>query len=146
MWIFISRVPHSTTRNQLRQFVSQGLKSGLMNLLPFSSKASVGKCQLMKITDRESGISEIHGLVEVEPANMVDTIVERINGQKINGKPVRVHVYHSRSKSNDRRTPDEMPMSNDRRERDRRRTHLTLELVSTPKVEGVEEYHRMHTT
>ena len=146
MWIFISRLPKDTKRKDVVQFVNRALKPGWL-MLPLATRARLTRCELMQIVDRDNGISELHGLAEIEPGKMVPGIIERLNGSQLNGKTLGVHQYRHRSPNKDRRTPAWRMGSGaagERRKVDRRRAHLNIEMLRTPKIETMSNFHRVH--
>ncbi len=145
MWIFISKVPESTSHTELMQFINKGLKTGLMgSSLP--NRNRITHCELMRITDRDSGKEELHGLAEIRPEKMLPGVIERLNGTVLHGKPVEVHKYQHRSPNKDRRTPLYMQptdINQDRRGIDRRRHHLSIDILNTPEAHTDVGFHNI---
>ena len=146
MWIFISRLPKDAKRRDVVQFVNRALKPGWL-MLPLTTRARLTRCEVMQIVDRDNGVSELHGLAEIEPGKMVPGIIERLNGAQLKGKTITVHQYRHRSPNKDRRAPGWMMGSSgsgERRKADRRRAHLNIEMLRTPRTEVMSSFHRVH--
>ncbi len=146
MWIFIRQIPELTSRKELVQFVQRGLFPG-PRLLHLFSKRRIRRCELMTITDRDTGLVEHHGLVEIEPTGTINRLVQRLDGAILRGKGVGVRRYYHRSPHRDRRQiPDtsHSTPAEERRLNDRRRLHLHVAMEQAPQVEGIPAFHRMH--
>jgi len=130
MLIFIRLIPDSVTDKDLRRFVRHVLCSPWRRL--FRRWGDIRTLRIIKITNQETFSIEYHGLVDVEPAQVADTAIKKLNRTELGGKPVQVRKFHKRSGYRDRRRQDpgmEGLAIHNRRKRDRRRASLSAEGV-----------------
>jgi hypothetical protein len=127
--VFIRLLPESVTQNELRRFVSNGLRSRWLIAFPVSGK--IRSVEIRKFTNGTSRSVEYHGIVDIEPAKAAVKAIRKLNRTLLKGKEVEVRKYYQRSVLRDRRiamgarTP-----SDERRKRDRRRGSMVMERVS----------------
>ncbi|MET0100088.1 MAG: hypothetical protein ABW078_00005 [Sedimenticola sp.] len=146
MKIFISRVPKQTSRKELRTFVEDGLNSGLRKL-PMFTCAAVSRCEIVHMVDDLTGVAEYHGLVEIDSSKPVGYVLERLIGKKLHGKPMSLHEYRKRTAVRDRRTVDidtSVLKNSERRESDRRRSHLRASTGSSIQTQAMYGFHQVH--
>ncbi len=139
MLVFIREIPESVSRQDLRHFVSEGLRSPWRRLLGHNGE--IRALEILRILDEEAGTIEFHGLVDIESAKDAQRVIRRLNGRRLLGRNVEVRQYHVRSPQRDRRGQPHAEgelLVPDRRVRDRRRSHLRRERVhvSAPEEGG----------
>jgi hypothetical protein len=124
--LFLRGLPEDLTRKELKSFVQAAVREP--RGLGFSLKTAVCNCSIVRITEPASGHSEIHGLVEVQPATAAVRAIEQLNGQELKGARVEVRRYHHRSLLRDRRHEVE-GIGAENRSGERRRKNLKIELL-----------------
>ena len=102
MLIFIRRLPASTSRMDLRRFVSNALQPRWYQL-EFESLGQLISCDIFRVCDKKSSQSEFHGIVDIEPAKTAMQVIERLNGEHLHSKPMLVRKFYCRSLARDRR-------------------------------------------
>jgi hypothetical protein len=142
MWIFIRGIPTNASRKTLGQFVTSGMRRGLLGLLPLLNKGTLRHCDLLNITDQDTGAVERHGLVEVEPAEAAKQVIHRLNGRPYLGKPVMVRRYFHRSDHRDRRHNIDLGIEEELRRCDRRRANLQIDIGQVARTVGLDNYAR----
>lgn len=137
MMLFIRDVPRNVSRKELKDSIQNALEPRFR--LPFRSVPTVEKAQFLLIFDKDTGVSERHGLVLVSNRKMDDSAVNRVRRVRLNGRVCPVRPYVQRKTRNDRRRYDQGLVSAglDQRHRDRRRGNLEVELERKPYVEGL---------
>ncbi len=146
MKIFISRVPPKTNRKELERFIDQGLNTGIRKL-PLFTCASVNRCEVVRILDESTGLSEIHGIADIDSEKPAGYVVEKLTGKRLCGKPVAVHEYRRRSPGKERRNlagDHQARSDSDRREADRRRPELKSKSQVNFKTQAVSGFHKVH--
>lgn len=131
MDIFIRRLPNSTTRLDLMQFVSAALKPKWY-LLQFSPLGKLTHCDICRIDDTGNGQVEYHGLARIDPPSAGLEVINRLNGEYFKNKKVEVRKFFRRSTKRDRRhvAENELPQGSfEKRKKDRRRPHLHMEYL-----------------
>lgn len=125
MLLFISHVPGNTTKKDLTKFIRSS-RGNLWGLLPFINQPTIGKCEMLFIKDRQSETIEYHVLVSILPVKASVSIMKRLDGARLFGKPVGVRQYFRRSTYKDRRRAhaDLELLPRERRNIDRRRASL----------------------
>ena len=126
--LFLRGLPQELTRKELRGFVQAAVRG--VRDRPTLLKATVGNCSIVRITDPANGVSELHGLVEVQPAAAGMRAIEHLNGNTLKGVAVEVRRYHPRSLLRDRRQGEQDSADADSRRRERRRSDLKIELIN----------------
>ncbi|MGD2081489.1 MAG: hypothetical protein PVF91_00890 [Chromatiales bacterium] len=148
MWIFVGGLPGASTRAELKQFVLQS--AGGRFRLPFLSKRPVvHKVDILEVSDRETGRSELHGLLRVEPEKAGQDLIKRLRMRRFKGVRLDVHRYVRRSWTRDRRALNGhvgamVDIDSDRRSSDRRRYRLLVGRRSAPRVAPMEQFRRQH--
>lgn len=144
--VFIRNLPAGTRRQDLIMFIRQGLKSSLFGL-SFLPHDELEDCHIIKITNKSAGTVEYHGIASIFPTHDINSIIQRLSGNKIRRRPLEVHRYFHRSPHNDRRNPlslTDLPESAERRDNDRRRPHLFIQKQSGLKTEAMEGFARTY--
>lgn len=126
--LFLRGLPQDLTCKELKTFVQGAVREP--GIRPFALKTAVCNCSIVRITDPHSGVSELHGPVEVQPATVAVRAIEQLNGQELKGARVEVRRYHHRSLLRDRRREVEASIGSDNRLRERRRKNLKIELLN----------------
>lgn len=134
--LFLRGLPHDLTCRELKSFVQAAVRDP--NPRAFTVTAAVCDCSILRLTDRTTGISELHGLVEVQPAKAAIRAIEELNGRELKGVVIEVRRYHHRSLLRERRQ-DQAPFANgnggegsettDNRQQERRRRNLKIDLI-----------------
>ncbi len=146
MYIFVRRIPEGVSRRELGRFVDKATHRFWWRL-PFVSQPQVDKCEILRIEDLENGHIEYHGLISVQPAKAALSLINRLDGERIRGKPVEVRKYFRRSSYKDRRRyyadGDDLAFD-DRRRGDRRRAKLRIRTIRRPQIEieGLADFSR----
>lgn len=125
--LFLKGLPDQITRRELKAFVQGALKDSGRRLL--TSKPTVCNCAILRITDPERGNSELHGLVEVQPAKAAMLAIEELDDTELKGARIGVRRYQHRSPLRDRRKSPSNVDGPDSRQDERRRKNLRIELV-----------------
>jgi hypothetical protein len=125
--LFLRGLPADLTRKELKTFVQTAVREP--GVRGFTLKNAVCNCSIVRITDPGSGRSEIHGLVEVQPATAGVRAIEQLNGQELKGARIEVRRYHHRSLLRDRRQETE-GIGAENRSGERRRKNLKVELLN----------------
>lgn len=129
MEIFIRRLPNSTTRLDLMQFVSAALKPKWY-LLQFSPIGKLGHCDICRIDNPRTKQVEYHGIVHVDPPSVALNLINRLNGEIFKTKKVGVRKFFHRSSKRDRRRTPLEQISRDiseQRKQDRRRSDIQID-------------------
>ena len=126
--LFVRRLPQDLSRKALRVLIQGAIRDPGRHA--FSMRASVCGCSILRITDSASGDSEVHGLVEVQPAKAAMRVIEALNGKQLQGSELEVRRYHHRSSLRERRQKTSVGRADNHRQGDRRRKNLKIELVS----------------
>lgn len=118
MIVFIRRIPKNTTTDDICEFIIPALKGGF-----FSGAGYIVHCEILKFLDIRTGQIECHGLIKLNSDKIAKYVIRKLNGQKLNCKPVKVSEYVIRSRCNERRQDFNAMKSylNNRRVADRRR-------------------------
>lgn len=139
--VFIGHLAPSTTRSELTRFLDKGLNHGWLGL-PMLGNSRLNSCSIMCITDKDTGITEHHGMADISPSKSIQKVMGQLSGSLLHGKPVDVRQYINRSPYRDRRQylneiDIDLEQEQERRENDRRRPHLHAEAKRSPKYEGL---------
>ena len=135
MWLFLRQIPKGTTREKLGEFVSKGLNPSWM-LFRLPARAKIKRCEILQIFNPDTESTEYHGLVLIDPSKEVPPMIERLNGRKLQGKPIEVRKYFRRSSDRDRRrTLSEREEGSEIRRQDRRRQRLRSTVLRAPEVQ-----------
>ena len=93
--VFLGDLPAGLTAKALRIFVQQQITAHTLGR--FRVCSNICECSILRITDLDSGLTELHGLVEIRPGALAMHIIERLNGAKLLGQPVTARRYRQRS-------------------------------------------------
>lgn len=129
MEIFIRRLPNSTTRLDLMQFISAALRPKWY-LLQFSPIGTLGHCDIWRIDNTRTQQVEYHGLVRIEPPSAAVYLINKLNGEVFKTKKVEVRKFFHRSSKRDRRRTSIQQLSNhigEKRKQDRRRSGILID-------------------
>lgn len=130
MEIFIRRLPNSTTRLDLMQFISTALKPKWY-LLQFSPIGTLGHCDICRIDDPKTRQVEYHGIAHIEPPSAALQLIKRLNGEVFKTKKVEVRKFFHRSTKRDRRhtAPEQVSSNSEKRKQDRRRSGMRIDYL-----------------
>ncbi len=146
MWILIKGIDRTTTEADLERLVAHSLRPSWMPF-PKRHSSAIKRCEILKITNVRTEISEYYGLVRLEPANKAQQVLERIGAARYNGRPLSAHQFHRRISRRDRRQPFgewQGPPGRDRRKGDRRRSNLYIRIPRAPQLERVLGVHHQY--
>lgn len=145
MNIIIKEIPEILTGRDLQRIVNQVLKARWH--LPFTRRAVISDCRVIRITAKGSNTVETHGLVRADNPKTGLEIIRKLNGSSLLGKKIEVRKYFLRSATRDRRIPNahlDIFFDNDRRSKDRRRPHLIVGTAQSPEIRGLDRFHRTY--
>ena len=135
MWVLLRQIPNKSTRQELGKFVNKGLKPSWM-FFPFPSQAKVKRCEVLQILNPKTKTIEHHGLVQIDPSKAALHVIKRLNGRKLQGKPIVVRKYFRRLAHRDRRhILSEREEHQELRRQDRRRDQLRSRVLNAPEIE-----------
>lgn len=129
MEVFIRRLPNSTTRLDLMQFITSALKPKWY-LLQFSPSGNLMHCDICRIEDPHNNQVEYHGIVQIEPPSAAINVIKQLNGEFFKSKKVEVRKFFRRSIKRDRRRMSPTQPITDQRRQDRRRPYIHTELLA----------------
>ena len=136
MWIFLRQIPNrAATRDELGRFVSKSLRPFWLFFLS-GPHTKIKRCELLQIVNPATNSTEYHGLVQISPSTAAPPVIKRLNGRKLQGKPIEVRKFFRRSPHRDRRRTifeREAPLEN--RRGDRRRDGLKSSVLRAPEVQ-----------
>ena len=127
--LFLRSLPEGMTCKELKSIIRTTIRRSIAR--PLWLATPVRDCSIFSITDPENGSREFHGLVEIQPAKLAAEAMEALRGRKIDGKPLEVRRYYSRSRLRDRRELAAEEAAGGNRKGDRRRHNLKIELISS---------------
>ena len=119
LFILPSLSPRATQR-ELKQFVRQGLSEA--GYRGFALLLAVSRCSILRLTDRTTGKSELHGLVQIRPAKTAFAAMNALQGKALRGARIEVRRYQPRSGNSFYDLPPGTPQ-------ERRRAQLYIELI-----------------
>ena len=133
MLVFLRLLPAFTDRRDIGRFVRQAIGPHWYN--PFRPKIQIVACDILRITDLDTRLTEYHGLVQLDNPDRDPNALQRLGEAQLNGSKLEVREFHHRSRQRDRRglaaTLKNGLTDRGRRKRGRRRTNLLIEQVST---------------
>lgn len=110
---------------------------------PWMQAPEITRCEILEITDQDTGQVEFHGLVTVRDPSVGEQIVKKLNGQPFHATVLEVREYAHRSPG-DRRIDGRLGLS---QPEERRRKNLKIErrgLGDGPKVEAYKDAFRQY--
>ena len=133
MWIFIKGIPKEMDSIALERFIKRIMSPGW---LPFTvtGRTRIRGAKILKIVHTRTRSTEYHGLIQIQPASRAESVIERINKSKINGRRLESHPYCKRYARADRRNMfieqrEKGRVAVDRRRIERRRRNLVSQVV-----------------
>ncbi|TVO79004.1 RNA-binding protein [Sedimenticola selenatireducens] len=132
MEVFIRRLPNSTTRLDLMQFLSIALKPKWYRL-QFAPLGHLVHCEICRIDDPINKLVEYHGIAKIEPPSAAKMIINQLNGEFFKTKQVEVRKFFRRSINRDRRRTSLAQPSQailEKRKQDRRRPQIHTEFLT----------------
>ena len=139
MQIILVRIPQGTTHRDIADFLETALKGSL-----FVRKGIIEKIEIQILYDDRAQITEYHGLVRIEPDAAARRVIKKLNRKAIKGKHIAVREYHIRNSDPRLRLHSPKSTFSDRREADRRRSHLQILSADNDAVRftGNKSFHR----
>ena len=136
MWIFLRQIPKgAATRDELGRFVSKSLRPSWLSFLSAPS-TKIKRCEILQIVNPETHSTEYHGLVQINPSKAAPSVIKRLNGHKLQGKPIEARKFFRRSAlRNRRRTLSERKASLENRRVDRHRDGFKSSVLRAPEVQ-----------
>ena len=135
-WIFLRQIPKgATTHDELGRFVSKSLRPSWLSFLPAPS-TKIKRCEILQIVNPETHSTEYHCLVQINSSTAAPLVIKRLNGHKLQGKPIEARKFFRRSALRDRRrTISGREASLENRRGDRRRDGLKSTVLRAPEVQ-----------
>ena len=129
MLLLIKHVPGYITKKELTKFI-RSARSMVWRWFPVVGNISLDKCQILRIENKQSETIEYHCLVSIEPEKTCLTLLKKLDGAQLFGRPVEVKPYVKRSPYKDRRRfhADLELLKVERRVHDRRRSSLSTRI------------------
>ncbi|MCB1759506.1 MAG: RNA-binding protein [Gammaproteobacteria bacterium] len=131
MRVLITTVPESTSERDVRSFVLKAICSRFQRLL--RRKNRIESITIIELADQQGRALEYQAIVEFERTDIALMAIKKLNGTHLNGVPVIVRRYFTRSSYRDRRRQrSEVPVLaiHDRRKGGRRRLEIKQNTVS----------------
>ena len=125
--LIITGLPESITSEELKARFQRRIQPRWWSLLTGSS--SIRICNIIRITYRDTGDVEYHGLLEIQPAKLALRAIREMNGSIIHGCTISVHRYRHRSPVQDVYSIGSDSES-DQVTVERRRSDLGVELIA----------------
>ena len=133
MQLFIGRLPHELSKQELCRFIAHRIrKKGPLRL--FQKNKVAFDCKIMVMRDKDTGGTEYFAVVSHLPYKIAQQAIENLNGTLFNGEVVEMREYRVRSWKNDRRQLESETQPEHIRERRIRdcRDRWTVTEVRTP--------------
>ena len=95
--------------------------------LPTFKKARIVNAKIVTLLNTDTKTMEYHGLVTIEPDNVAQKVIRRLNRKPFKGARINIHEYRNRSWHNDpriRMSTTVKPLN--LRKRDRRRRNVEV--------------------
>lgn len=127
MLLLIKGIPRYSTRKEIVNFIASS-RGTLTRWIPFINSVSLGKCEILRVEDKDAETVEYHALISVEPDKSGEVLIRKLNGMLFHGKRVEVKSYTKRSTYKDRRRQhaDLELLPRERRKQDRRRPYINV--------------------
>ncbi len=137
MKIFIRSAGEAFDRASLERFARAGLRGPWY--MAFRARGDLVACRIVRVMDQSGRRVDYHGLLDVKPTSAGWDLIKRLDGKRLDGRPVRVRKWFDRAGSNgDRRRNRTMealrPPLERRRLGDRRRMVRVQFLDDLPEV------------
>lgn len=131
MELFIGNIPSDITSHELRRFVNEVLDNRKVGL-QFWKKKQPNSMSFKIIEKQVAGASYHYAIAAIEPLISARECSELLHNQLLNGKPLNVREYHSRSYMNERRTINwrERPWGGVERRQGERRHRMLLQAAA----------------
>lgn len=145
MKIFIGGLWPHATRKELQKLVDKALRRPWYML--HGSRGTLVGCNLMQMTEHNSGHVEYSGVIEVDPTRVGWELVEALDGAVVQGHTLRAHKWFPRKGLPDRRVSflgGEKGAGVERRNAKDRRRHLSVHVVGQPQTKAVSGFERVH--
>lgn len=145
MKIFVGGLWPQVSQKEMRKLVQEALKGPWYRF--GAPRGRMVECELMKMTDKESGQIEYGSVIEVSPTRLGWELVESFNGAMINGRSLRAHKWFPRSGVTDRRgslSRQILSSGFERRERRDRRRPLSIAMPGMLRVQAMAGFERSH--
>ncbi len=124
--LFVTGLSERVTRNELISIFRHLIKSSWRTR--WAHRDPIRSCNIVRITDRDSGDVEYHGLVELQPAKLALSAIRELSGAEIGGNRIEIRRYFRSPLHNQLRYAMESKSAVRIRD-DRRRSNLKIELV-----------------
>ena len=123
MIVFLTRIPAHTKYNDIFKFIDPWLKGNL-----FRRSGYIRKINILNLKDPLTDKLEYHALVTIEPDNVANRVIKKLNRKAIKGKHIAVREYVLRNWHNDRRLNIHQwnEEHKDKRRHDRRRKKIQV--------------------
>ena len=124
MLIFFRNIPASSRTEDFYKFIRPVMGNGF---LPAFKKGRIVNVKIVQLLNTDTNTMEYHGLVRIDPDNVAQKVIKRLNRKPFKGVRINIREYHSRSWHNDPRiglTSRKKP--NNLRHRDRRRRNVEV--------------------
>lgn len=120
MDIFFRNVPRSTRGRDLYDFVAKGVKGWW----PFAPDPGITRCDVLEITDMDTGKMEFHGLVTIRDPSLAEKAIKKLNGKIFMGSNIATVREYAHRTPGDRRVSGRYLGQG--RPMDRRRSNLRI--------------------
>ncbi|MGZ8217680.1 hypothetical protein [Methylomagnum sp.] len=141
--LFIRKIPASSSTRELQMFIHDNLPWFWRFRL--RGKIRIVATDILTIIDKTTKEAEFHGLVTLEPDNIAEKMINRLNLRHFKGRRVAVRLYQVRDPNNDRRKNEDAATIlkyRDQRLRDRRRAQLEVMDEKTVRTRGLNNFSR----
>lgn len=139
MIIFLRRIPASTKKHEISDYLEPVLKGSLLQ-----KSGNIESIKILVLRDTQTNTLEFHGLVEIDSDSVAKRVINKLNRKVFKGKNIAVREYHQRSWHNDPRI--NMHEWNEelvnKRQSDRRRRRLEVETDLTNTFSSNKHFHR----
>jgi len=139
MWILVKQIDATTTERDLERFATRAFLPGWLPV-PVRRHGAIKRCEILRITDRNTNSCEFYGLVRLEPVAKAQLLMQRLEGARFKGRAVEVKQFQRRISQRDRRQSFNEwrgTRQQDRRRQDRRRPDLQIKILHAPQLEKV---------
>jgi hypothetical protein len=130
MWVFIKGIPRELDSKGLEKLIKKILRPAWY---PFylRGRITISGTKILKIVHTRSRSIEYHGLIQVKPEERTQSVIEKINHAKFNGREWESHPYSKRYTRRDRRKMmlGDPYYSTERRQTERRRKNLVSQVI-----------------